>query len=307
MATMPLVAAEPWKHAEQFAKTENDLYKMFEQQAWQAEQNDLNRAQQNNMQQNTFGQQAAQQGRAQEFQRGMQNDRFEFNREMAAGGGGAPPQKLVEKMREKMADLMSRGIPQVVAAAMVGNAVKESGIDPRIQGDGGASFGEYQFNNKGEGPALRKFAEERGMDIYDPKTQRDFVWSQLQGPYRATLERMIAAKDPAVAAEIFSREYERPNPKFADNNKRRRAATQAYTLYGIRGDDAPATAEAAPAPTQSSDKTPPAAATAPQSAAPSGERQPDPAAAAKPATGGASKVERVIGPDGKPRYVLKQG
>lgn len=308
MATMPLVAGEPWKWAEQYAKTENDLYKMFEQQAWQAEQNDLTRAQQNNMQQNTFGQQTAQQGRAQEFQRSMQNDRFDFNREMAEGAAGPPP-KLVDKMRAKMTDLISMGIPQVVAAAMVGNAAKESGIDPRIQGDGGASFGEYQFNNRGEGPALQKFAQERGLDIYDPKTQRAFVWHQLQGPYRATLEKMIAAKDPAVAAEIFSREYERPNPQFADNKKRARYATQAYTLYGIRGNDAPATAEATSVPNKqaapSTPASPPNSGTNTQGAAPSGERQPAAATAPKPASG--TEVERVIGPDGKPRYRLKQG
>lgn len=280
MATMPLVAQEPWRHAEQFAKTENDLFKMFQDQAFRAEQADLNRAQQSNLQQNQFGQANAIQSNNFDFQRGMQQDRFDFQRSMAEDFSGAAPQKLVEKMREKMADLMSMGIPQHVAAAMVGNAAKESNIDARIRGDGGASFGEYQFNDNGEAPALRKYAQERGLDVFDPKTQRAFVWAQLQGPYKHVLDKMMATKDPAVAAEIFSREYERPNPKFADNNKRRRYATQAYTLYGVRNpDDAgPKTAQApagtSDAPVQSGQQQQQAAATTPN---PSGAKtMPDP-------------------------------
>ena len=236
MATMPLVAREPWVNADNFAKNENDLFKMFQQQAWQAEQNDLTRAQQNNTQQNQFAQATAMQGRNFDFQRSMQNDRFDFNREMATDGG-APPQKLVEKMKAKMADLIGMGIPQHIAAAMVGNAVQESKLDPTIVGDGGASFGEYQFNDRGEAPALRAYAAKVGGDVMDPKVQRAFVWSQLQGPYKATLDKMMATKDPAVAAEIFSREYERPNAAFANNDKRRKYATQAFTLYGIRPSD----------------------------------------------------------------------
>lgn len=239
MATMPLVAAEPWKWAEQDAKNENDLYKVFLAQSWQADQNDKNRAQQNNLQQNQFGQQSAENALNRQSLDSRLNMQLDYNRERdSLLMGGAAPQKLVEKMRSKMADLIGMGIPQHIAAAMVGNAVQESGIDATRIGDGGASTGEYQFNENGELPALRAYAQANGGDINDPKVQRAFVWSQLQGPYKSTLQKMMATKDPAVAAEIFSREYERPSAAYANNDKRRKYATQAFTLYGVRPTDA---------------------------------------------------------------------
>ena len=81
MATMPLVAREPWVNADNFAKNENDLFKLFQQQAWQAEQNDLTRAQQNNTQQNLFAHQNATQQRNFDFQSGKQGELLNYYRE----------------------------------------------------------------------------------------------------------------------------------------------------------------------------------------------------------------------------------
>jgi hypothetical protein len=239
MATMPAVAGEPWKWAEQEAKLGDDLYKMFYDQRHRAELAQQDRDLRMNLQNNQLSANQALQTERLGAATALQNDRFDFTRERDESlmeGGNAASGKLVDRMKEKMNDLVGMGVPQHIAAAMVGNAVQESKLNSSIIGDGGASFGEYQFNDKGEGPAMRKFAAERGGSHLDPKMQRQFVWSQLQGPYRHVLDKMLAAKDPAVAAEIFSREYERPSAQFANNKARARYATQAYTLYGVRPD-----------------------------------------------------------------------
>lgn len=297
MATMPLVAPAPWKYAEDFAKSEDDLYKMFQQQAFTAEQNDLTRAQQSNMQQNLFGQQNSLANTNFENQRTLQNDRID-----AYGAAAGAPPKLIEKMKEKMQFLMQRGVPQHVAAALVGNAAQESAIDFSRTGDGGASYGEYQFNRNGEAPGYERWLAQNNRQN-DSTSQREYVLEQLQkGNFRGLYDKMVASNDPAAAAELFSREYERPNPKFANNEKRRKYATQAYTLYGIRPNDT----KSAEATNQPSSESATASSTPSQPS--TSERQPSSTTETKPsAAAPATKVEKVIGPDGKVKYVLKQG
>jgi len=138
--------------------------------------------------------------------------------------GSAPsfaPTDQVDRARERMAYLMQKGYDAKTAGAIVGNAWHESaGLNPKIKGDNGNSMGEFQFNNKGEQPALRKFAAARGLDVNDWRTQYDFVHEQLQGPYRKTLNRMQSAQSIDEATVAFSRGYERPLESAAYNDRR---------------------------------------------------------------------------------------
>lgn len=270
MATMPLVAGEPWKWAEQTSKNENDLYKLFLSQAWQADQNDLNRAQQNNTQQNQIAAQASEGALNRQGLDTRQNNLLSYyrDRDDMMMGGGAPP-KLVEKMKEAMQFYMSRGVPQHVAAALVGNKVQESNIDYARTGDGGNSYGEFMFNRNGEAPGYEAWLGANGR-TNDSTSQREYVLEQLQkGKFKGLYDRMVASNDPSVSAEMFSREYERPNPKYANNDKRRKYATQAFTLYGIRPPDANTqTADASTAAPNPGIAQPPAASGQQQSAPP---------------------------------------
>ena len=104
-----------------------------------------------------------------------------------------------------------KGLDSHVAAGMLGNAYHESsGLQPNIVGDSGNAIGLFQFNRKGEQPALRQWAAQNNRDISDPYAQLDFATERLQGPYFQTLQAMQASKDPASAAAIFMDGYERP-------------------------------------------------------------------------------------------------
>lgn len=163
----------------------------------------------------------------------------------SSSGGGTP--RTTEQQRvaaqERMNYLINeKGADPKVAAAIVGNTWHEgAGFQTTVRGDNGNSFGEFQFNNKGEMPPFQAWAQRNNRDINDWKSQYDFVWdARLNGPYKNVLERMQAAPDQRSAAEIFMRGYERPS--IPHLGSRQSYADQALGLFG-KGKKASAAAE----------------------------------------------------------------
>lgn len=113
-----------------------------------------------------------------------------------------------------------------VFPALIGNAMQESTLDPNAKGDGGTggSIGLYQFHAKGRQPALRAWAKERGLDVFDPDTQNGFVVWDLKTNFPSTWEKMNNAESVDEATEVFMREYEKPNAKHANLPNRQRHA-----------------------------------------------------------------------------------
>jgi len=110
-----------------------------------------------------------------------------------------------------------KGVEPHVAAGMLGNAFHESGgLQPSILGDQGNSYGLFQFNNRGEMPAFKQWAQENNRSVRDPYAQLDFTHERLtSGPYQGVYEKMRSAPSAGEAAGHFMTGYERPKAETA--------------------------------------------------------------------------------------------
>lgn len=135
------------------------------------------------------------------------------------------------------ADIYNRyrqnGLSDVEAAGMTGNIGAESSFNTTItSGDGNGSRGLVQFTGdrlNGE-KGLLKFAESRGMDPWDWRTQVDFSVWELHNTESAALEAMRARPDatPAEMARIIRETYERPDPAVARDEVRAEIAENTF-------------------------------------------------------------------------------
>ena len=135
------------------------------------------------------------------------------------------------------ADIYNRyrqnGLSDVEAAGMTGNIGAESSFSTTVtSGDGYGSRGLIQFTDgrlNGEN-GLLKFAEDRGLDPWDWRTQVDFSVWELHNTESAALEAMRAHPDatPAEMARIIREKYERPDPAEARDNVRMEIAEDTF-------------------------------------------------------------------------------
>lgn len=135
------------------------------------------------------------------------------------------------------ADIYNRyrqnGLSDVEAAAMTGNIGAESSFSTTVtSGDGYGSRGLVQFTGdrlNGE-KGLLKFAESRGLDPWDWRTQVDFSVWELHNTESAALEAMRAHPDatPEEMAVIIRKNYERPDPAVAHDDVRAQIAKETF-------------------------------------------------------------------------------
>lgn len=135
------------------------------------------------------------------------------------------------------ADIYNRyrmnGLSDVEAAGMTGNIGAESSFSTTVtSGDGYGSRGLVQFTGdrlNGEN-GLLKFAENRGLDPWDWRTQVDFSVWELHNTENAALGAMRAHPDatPAEMAKIIREYYERPDPAVARDNVRAEIAEDTF-------------------------------------------------------------------------------
>lgn len=135
------------------------------------------------------------------------------------------------------ADIYNRyrmnGLSDVEAAAMTGNIGAESSFSTTVtSGDDYGSRGLVQFTGdrlNGE-KGLLKFAENRGLDPWDWRTQVDFSVWELHNTESAALEAMRARPDatPEEMAVIIRKNYERPDPAVAHDDVRAQIAKETF-------------------------------------------------------------------------------
>lgn len=156
-------------------------------------------------------------------------------REYSEGGlNGQPMEGETGNIQE---DIYNRyrqnGLSDVEAAAMTGNIGAESSFSTTVtSGDGYGSRGLVQFTGdrlNGE-KGLLKFAESRGLDPWDWRTQVDFSVWELHNTESAALEAMRARPDatPAEMAKIIRETYERPDPAVANDAMRAEIAENTF-------------------------------------------------------------------------------
>jgi murein DD-endopeptidase MepM/ murein hydrolase activator NlpD len=127
------------------------------------------------------------------------------------------------------------GLSQAQAAGVVGNFVRESRLNPRIN-EGGAvglparrgGYGLAQWTGSRQNDLIR-FAgsDERAGDL---NTQMAFLKHELQGPERRAYDSLLKAQTPEEAALVFERDFERAGIKA--NDERVAHARRAYEILG---------------------------------------------------------------------------
>jgi hypothetical protein len=130
--------------------------------------------------------------------------------------------------------LIKRGARPVEAAAMVGNAAQESGFRTDVIGDGGEAMGLWQWNGPRKAKLIN-FAKSRGRDPTDPDIQMDLVWHELNTSESKALKAMRKSDNPRQSSFLFSKYYERPNPKYANNAHRMSAAESFFKMINPIG------------------------------------------------------------------------
>lgn len=151
--------------------------------------------------------------------------------------GGLSGQPMEGETGNIQADIYNRyrqnGLSDVEAAAMTGNIGAESSFSTTVtSGDGYGSRGLVQFTGdrlNGEN-GLLKFAENRGLDPWDWRTQVDFSVWELHNTESAALEAMRERPDatPEEMAVIIRKNYERPDPAVAHDDVRAQIAKETF-------------------------------------------------------------------------------
>lgn len=151
--------------------------------------------------------------------------------------GGLNGQAFEGETGNIQADIYNRyrqnGLSDVEAAGMTGNIGAESSFSTTVtSGDGYGSRGLVQFTGdrlNGEN-GLLKFAERKGLDPWDWRTQVDFSVWELHNTESAALEAMRARPDatPAEMARIIREKYERPDPAVAHDEVRAEIAENTF-------------------------------------------------------------------------------
>lgn len=127
-----------------------------------------------------------------------------------------------ESAAEMAQYLMANGVSTIAALGIMGNLGGESAYDPTAYNpndNGGPSGGLAQwhdtdFNGNGRFSALKRFAEGRGTDWTDRKTQLDFLLYELNTGYKDVLDRLNSATSIEEATRIFVEGFEKPaNPE----------------------------------------------------------------------------------------------
>jgi hypothetical protein len=124
--------------------------------------------------------------------------------------------------------LVNKGMTAIQAAGAMGNLKLEGGFEPRqveiaysdpphlsdtvppnIGPAGQPGYGIVQWTSPGRKQGLIDFAASKGLPVNDLGLQLDYMWSELEGPYKnAALNPLLSATDLAEAVSIWQDRYE---------------------------------------------------------------------------------------------------
>jgi hypothetical protein len=105
--------------------------------------------------------------------------------------------------------LMNLGYSKANASGIAGNIYVESKYDPKAIGDNGTSFGLAQWH-KSRWESLKKWSNERGLDINKFETQLKFIDWELNNTEKKAKRELLEQKTPQDSAFAFAKYYERP-------------------------------------------------------------------------------------------------
>lgn len=132
--------------------------------------------------------------------------------------------------------LSDAGFAPHQAAGIVGNLFQESNLNPNAVNPKSGAYGMAQYLGPRK-KQLIQFAQANKLSPSDPKTQLDFMVSELNGPESRARDRLLQTKTPEEAAQVFRVHYERPGKAEANDprriNKARGVFDTMMSKYGM--------------------------------------------------------------------------
>ena len=107
-----------------------------------------------------------------------------------------------------MSFFRSKGLPDLQAAAIVGNLQRESGLDPQAYNPGEGAHGIAQWRGQRWSSALA-YAQQTGRNVYSLDLQLDFVWRELQSVPDFGFAQLLQATTVEDAVVAFQDNFER--------------------------------------------------------------------------------------------------
>jgi hypothetical protein len=159
----------------------------------------------------------------------------------AGAGGFTYDGKIGDRATYAFDYFRNAGLPDHVAAGLVGNLMQESGTDinPAAVGDNGNAFGSGQWNGDRR-HAYLGYAKAKGVDYTDYDTQLEFLLHEGKTTEKSAWAKILATTTPEEAAAVASAAFWRPGTPHTE-----RRTAYATTIFNNRR-PAPATAAATP-------------------------------------------------------------
>lgn len=110
----------------------------------------------------------------------------------------------------------NKGIAPHIAAGIVGNLYRESGLKTNAteKGNTGNGRGIAQWDVRDRWPALLNWAKQSNRDPHDLTTQLDYIIEE-PGEGQRVMQKLQHTRTPEEATYVFGQTYERPNKKYA--------------------------------------------------------------------------------------------
>jgi len=153
---------------------------------------------------------------------------------VGGGGGGGEAKKQAESMGAQIAKSLQKALDLTPAqsAGVVGNLMRESGLNPRVNEGGGVGaprgvggYGLAQWTGSRQQDLVRFAGGAAGAG--NLQTQLRFMVSELMGTESRALASLRKTTSPEEAAVVFDRDYERSGVKALPERK-----ANARRVYG---------------------------------------------------------------------------
>lgn len=103
----------------------------------------------------------------------------------------------------------NQGLTTSQSAGIIGNLYIESNLDVNAVGDNGTSFGIAQWHNE-RYTSLKKWAAKNNLQWNSFNAQLKYLWWELNNTESNALLQLKQQHDPARAAYVFAKYFERP-------------------------------------------------------------------------------------------------
>jgi len=129
----------------------------------------------------------------------------------ATGGGACSTSSTLvgsDNVQKAFFYFAGKGLSDIQSAAIVGNLMQESGVDPTSVQANGPGHGIAQWSEPGRWDNLLSFADSSGQNPTDLGTQLDFMWQELTTSYSGALSDLKTKTDITSATTSFEVNYE---------------------------------------------------------------------------------------------------